>query len=122
MRKKIICSFLFCLLISTTIVSTIDKVIAKNAYKQEHPENGLHDELDELVEDAIDGGVLKNKIEIRQPSKVEIFLIKAGINLFLKPYIYIAIRYRTCKAWLLRKLKNICKCYQREQKNSVDKQ
>ncbi len=58
-----------------------------------------NDELDNLVNTAIDIGVLSDKIKVRKLFKCEVFLRKTLIILLLKPYLYMADKYIVSKNW-----------------------
>jgi len=104
MKKKYICTFLFFILLSSTIIRSTGKALNSNHYREENIgktnalfEENEFDELDELIEDAIDSGLIKN--DITPPSKLELFLTRVAITVFLKPYIYIVTKYRILKKW-----------------------
>jgi len=105
-KKKYICTFLFYLLLSTTIISTTKKITAtysleKQEQTDEHfpYEEEMEDDLDHLIENAIEVGLVKN--EIVAPSIIEVILTRAAIIFILKPYLYFMTQYENAKDWLV---------------------
>ena len=56
-----------------------------------------YDDYDQLVTDAMQTNVLPEKVEIKEPSQLQIMMQKIGILLFLKPYIFVVTKYRCIK-------------------------
>jgi len=66
------------------------------------------DELDNLLEAAINQGIIGDHTTFRKPSKFEVILRKYGMILVVNPYIYTVTKYRAFKKWLTKNIKSLC--------------
>jgi len=58
------------------------------------------DELDRLIEEAIESNAVSQDIEPPKHSKLKLICAKIGILFFLKPYIFVATKYQTTKKYI----------------------
>jgi len=103
MKKKYILALSLLLLSSSALYPSTEKPNSTNQNLQtsaittdtQHSQD--EDEFDDLINDALDVGVVSEKIEFPKPSKLETLVRKISVIFFLKPYIYIVTKYRTTK-------------------------
>jgi len=115
MKKKYICAFLLLIMLTSTIICSVDKIINSNnlittedTERKSHlfEENEFDDEFDKLVRDATQAGIIQEDIQnTKQPSQVEIFLTRMAVTFLLRPYLYLFTKYMGFKNWLAEKMK-----------------
>jgi len=109
MQKKYIISLLICLLLSGAATYSTQTTEQKQyeSYEGICDDEILtnNDELDDIVDSAIETGVLKDNIEVKKLSKCELFLRKTMVLLVLRPYLYLADRYSRSKDWTIKAYK-----------------
>ena len=79
-----------------------------------------NDELDNLIDDAINSGVVSPKIEFPKPSKFETLVRKLGVFFFLRPYIYVVTKYRATKKLVSHYAKILWAKIKPEQKEAIE--
>jgi len=98
MKKKYIFILSLLCISSPVLCSSVQKETKSQCCQENNDEN--NDEFDNLIDDAITSGLVKEEIEFPKPSKFEMLVRKIGVIFFLKPYVYAVTKYRATKKFV----------------------